>query len=347
MNMVLGDITQLVGGQLDGDGRVTITGAAIIRDAQSGDITLADRPQLQSQLSSCAASAVVVPPSFQPDGIPFITVDDVHASFAKIVVRFRPPRPQHATGVSSASHVSGTASVGRETVIHPGVTIGEDVRLGARCTIHMGVRIMDGVQVGDDVTIFPNAVLYEDTLVGHRVIIHACAVIGAYGFGYQLVEDRHLLSAQLGYVQIEDDVEIGACSTIDRGTYGSTLIGAGTKIDNQVQIAHNCRIGKHNVICSQVGIAGSCTTGDYVVMAGQVGLRDHSIIGHRAVLGAKAGVMNNIPDGAAYVGIPATPEREQFVQLAAVAKLPQMRKEFRALQKQVADLQSSLRKDAA
>ena len=206
---------------------------------------------------------------------------------------------------------------------------------------------MSGVQLGDDVVIFPNAVLYENTQVGHRVTIHACAVIGSYGFGYELIDGQHQISAQLGYVEVEDDVEIGSGTTIDRGTYGATLIGVGTKIDNLVQIAHNCRIGKHNVICSLVGIAGSCTTGDYVVMAGQVGLKDHTTIGHRAVLGAKAGVIHDIPDDATYVGIPATPDRAQFVQLAAVSKLPQMRKDFKALQKQVAQLQNRQTRDAA
>ena len=228
--------------------------------------------------------------------------------------------------------------LGPDVVVHPGATIGDDVTIGARTVIHSGVRLLNGCRIGSDVTIYPNAVLYEGTLVGNRVIVHAGAVIGAYGFGYETVEGLHKRSAQLGNVEIGDDVEIGANTTIDRGTYGPTRIGEGTKIDNLVMIAHNCAIGRHNLICSQVGIAGSCTTGDYVVMAGQVGLRDHLTIGNRAVLGAKAGVMNDIPDGAVFVGIPATPEREQRVKQAAWARLPEMRKEFLALQKQLANL---------
>ena len=140
---------------------------------------------------------------------------------------------------------------------------------------------MAGSQIGPDVTIFPNAVLYENTVVGPRCVIHAGAVLGAYGFGYYCVDGRHQLSAQLGNVVLGADVEIGAGTTIDRGTYGPTIIGEGTKIDNQVMVAHNCRIGRHNMLCSQVGIAGSTTTGDYVVMAGQVGVRDHVHIGDR------------------------------------------------------------------
>ncbi|MEC7697186.1 MAG: UDP-3-O-(3-hydroxymyristoyl)glucosamine N-acyltransferase, partial [Planctomycetota bacterium] len=216
---------------------------------------------------------------------------------------------------------------------HLGATIGDDVTIGDRATIHAGVTVMAGCHIGDDVTLFPNAVLYENTVVGPRSIIHAGAVLGAYGFGYSTEGGRHLLSAQLGYVTVGNDVEIGASTTIDRGTYGPTEIGEGTKIDNLVMIAHNCRIGRHNIICSQVGIAGSTTTGDYVVMAGQVGVRDHVHIGSRAVLGAMAGVIGDIPDGECYAGIPATPMREQSFKLAALARLPEMRKQLKRLQR--------------
>ena len=150
----------------------------------------------------------------------------------------------------------------------------------------------------------PGVVLYENTIVGDRTIINGNAVIGAYGFGYTHVAGRHVLSAQLGYVRIGCDVEIGAGTTVDRGTYGATSIGDGTKIDNQVQIAHNCRIGRHNLICAQVGIAGSTSTGDYVVMGGQAGLRDHVHIGTGARLSAMAGITNDVPEGAVDVGHP-------------------------------------------
>ena len=209
---------------------------------------------------------------------------------------------------------------------NPVQLIGDDVVIGDRVTIHSGVESWPAAISRDDVTIFPNAVLYEDTIVGPRSIIHAGVVIGAYGFGYKFVDGRHQLSHQLGYVEIGADVEIGANSTIDRGTYSATVIGDGTKIDNLVMIAHNCRIGRHNMICSQVGIAGSTTTGDYVVMAGQVGVRDHVHIGTGAILGAMAGVANDVPDGAHMLGAPAVPEREQKLMFATMAKLPEMRK---------------------
>jgi UDP-3-O-[3-hydroxymyristoyl] glucosamine N-acyltransferase len=227
------------------------------------------------------------------------------------------------------------AILGEDVDVYPGATVGDDVVVGNGTKIYAGVHLLAGCRIGANVTIYPGAVLYENTIVGDRCIIHANAVLGAYGFGYVTVEGRHKLSEQLGYVILGDDVEIGACSTIDRGTYGPTTIGEGTKIDNLVMIAHNCRIGRHNMICSQVGIAGSTTTGDYVVMAGQVGVRDHVDIGNQVVLGAKAGVMNSIPDGETYVGIPATPFQDQKQKQVVWARLPEMRKQLRQLQRTV------------
>ncbi len=346
MNLVLGDIANLVGGQLNGDAAIPISGAAIIRDASAGDITLADRAQLANQLADCRAAAVLVPPDVTPAGVPFVTVSNVHASFAKIVEHFRPQTNHASYGVSAAAHISPSARLGRDVVIYPTATIGDNVQIGEGCVIHPGVHILSGSRIGNNATLFPNVVVYENTVIGDRVIIHAGAVIGAFGFGYEMIEGRHKLSAQLGYVAIGDDVEIGAGTTIDRGTYGPTSVGEGTKIDNLVMIGHNCRIGRHNLLCSQVGIAGSSTTGDYVVMAGQVGLRDHIEIGDRAIIGAKSGVMTNIPAGAVFVGYPATRDREQMHKQAALAKLPEMRKQFKALQKQVAELSERLN-DAA
>lgn len=341
MMFSLGDLAAFVGGRLAGDPQLEITGAATIRDAKPREITLADNSKLAAALKNSQAAAVVVDSRFQPTGIACITVDNVHASFAKIVAKFRPVREQRQVGISPQSHICPTAKIAANVAICPGVTIGSDVTIGSGCVIHSGVRILDGCRLGDDVTLFPNVVLYENTLVGNRVIIHAGTVLGAYGFGYQTVGGRHQLSAQLGNVEIGDDVEIGANTTIDRGTYGATEIGAGTKIDNLVMIAHNCRVGRHNIICSQVGIAGSTSTGDYVVMAGQVGIADHLQVGERVTLGAMSGVMNNVPSGESYAGIPATPLREQLIKQAAFTKLPEMREQLKALQRQVEALQHS------
>jgi UDP-3-O-[3-hydroxymyristoyl] glucosamine N-acyltransferase len=186
-------------------------------------------------------------------------------------------------------------------------------------------------RLGDDVTLYPNAVLYDGTVLGSRVIVHANAVVGADGFGYRFQGGRHVKVPQFGHVEIGDDVEIGACTTVDRGTFQATRIGEGTKIDNLVQVGHNCHIGKHNLLVSQMGIAGSSSTGDYVVIAGQVGIADHVHIGDRVLIGAKAGVTKDVPAGERMLGAPATPEREQKRILMSLEKLPEIRRELRRL----------------
>ena len=335
MPIRLAALAKLVKGQLVGDGSLIVDAAAPLETAQSNEISFLDSADKAHRLSRSRAGAIIGPSGFTPERCPAIQVADVHSAFAEVVSYFHPPREMSRRRVSLQAIISWTAKIGDDVHIEPGAVLGEDVIVGDRVTIHSGARIMAGCRISDDVTIFPNAVLYEDTIVGPRSIIHAGAVIGAYGFGYRFSDGRHQLSHQLGHVEIGADVEIGANSTIDRGTYSATVIGDGTKIDNLVMIAHNCRIGRHNMICSQVGIAGSTTTGDYVVMAGQVGVRDHVHIGTGAKLGAMAGVANDVPDGAHMLGAPAVPEREQKLMFATMAKLPEMRKQLKQLQRQI------------
>jgi UDP-3-O-[3-hydroxymyristoyl] glucosamine N-acyltransferase len=345
----LGELAALVGGEVVGDAATPIHSAAVLGDVAAGQITLVDQPERFKQLAATEAAAVVVAPgawSTKQGALPahcsLLLADNVHAAFAAIISHFRPPRIQAAIGVSRHAIVSPTARLGQDVNVHPGATIGDDCRIGDGTTILPGAQVLPGSTIGSGATIGPAAVLYENTIVGDRSIIHGGAVIGAHGFGYYQDAGRHLPSPQLGYVRIGHDVEIGAGTTIDRGTYGATSIGDGTKVDNLVQIAHNCRIGRHNLICAQVGIAGSTTTGDYVVMGGQAGIRDHVHIGSRAMLSAMAGITNDVPDGVVMLGIPATPEREQKLKLAALAKLPEMRKEFKAMRRAIAELEKAV-----
>lgn len=341
MGLPLQEIARLVDGRLCGATDLEITGAATIATARPGEITLADGPRLAPQLLRSQAAAVVVPVGFEPVGIPFISVADVHSSFAKVVRHFRPQLQHHHIGVSHAANISLSATIAPDVEVNPGATIGDHVEIGPGCIIHSGVCILDGCRIGEGVTIYPNAVLYENTLIGNHVLIHAGVVLGAFGFGYSLEGEKHKLGAQLGYVEVGDDVEIGANTTIDRGTYGPTIIGEGTKIDNHVQIGHNCRIGKHNLICAQVGIGGSSTTGDYAVIAGQAGIRDHAHIGERAVLGGRSGVINDIPAGQRVVGYPAIEEKEQYRVWGATIRLPEMRKKLLELERKLAALTSA------
>jgi UDP-3-O-[3-hydroxymyristoyl] glucosamine N-acyltransferase len=333
MGLPLSEIARLIDGNLTGNADLIIDGAATLPVARTGDITLADHPRLAPQLARCQASAVIVPACLQPTDRPFITVSEVHAAFAKVVAHFHPQRETHYSGIHPTAFVHPSARIADGVEIHPHASIGADVKIAAGSIIHSGVRILDGCQLSQHCTLFPGVVLYENTVIGEHTIIHANAVIGAYGFGYSTVDGRHKLSAQLGYVEIGDHVEIGAGATIDRGTYGPTVIGSGTKIDNLVQIGHNCRIGRHNLICSQVGIAGSCSTGEYVVMAGQVGLADHLHIGDGALLGAKSGVMTDALPGKRYLGAPAVEERQFFRSISLIQQLPEIRRQLHEAQR--------------
>ena len=340
MPTTLSALARLVGGDVAGDDSVPIDGAATLPDARDGDITLVDKSEKAGSLAGTAARAAVVPRGFPLESLemPAIVVDDVHRAFTTILTQFRPPRSRRRCGISPAATISATARLADDVDAHALATIGDDAQIGSGSTIHAGARIMAGCKLGENVTVHPNAVLYEGTIVGRGSVIHAGAVLGCHGFGYRAFEGSNLPSAQLGWVAVGADCEIGACTTIDRGTYGATIIGEGTKIDNLVMIAHNCRIGRHNMICSQAGVAGSTTTGDYVVIAGQVGVRDHVHIGEGAVLAAKAGVSNDVPAGAHMLGIPAVREREQKIRFAAISKLPEMRRQLKKLQRVVEEL---------
>ncbi len=335
------ELATLVGGRIHGDPATAIRGAAVLDEVADGQITLIDHADRAKRLAATRAAAVVRPEKVACDWPAAIVVGDVHAAFAAIIGHFRPPRIRAEAGIHPQAIISPSARLGNGVNVHAGATIGDDCQVGDSTTILPGAHLLAGCQIGRDVLIGPGAMLYENTIVGDRAILHGGAVIGAYGFGYSQAGGRHVLSAQLGYVRIEADVEVGAATTIDRGTYGATTIGEGTKIDNLVQIAHNCRIGRHNLICAQVGIAGSTVTGDYVVIGGQAGLRDHVRVGAGARLSAMAGIINDVPEGAVMMGIPATPEREQKLKLAALAKLPEMRQEFKAMRRAIADLQKT------
>lgn len=334
------EIATLVQGQVQGDGTVRISGTATIDCAKPGQITLADGPAAIAKLTHAAAAAAIVPLGQSCVDLPTVAVSDVHQAFAAVVAFFHPPACRAEGGIHPQAFVSPHAKIGDDTHILPGAYIADGVEIGAGCWIGPHVTILEDCRIGNGVTIFPQAVLYEKTIVGDRCIVHAHAALGAYGFGYRTISGRHQLSAQLGWVELEADVEIGACSTVDRGTYGPTRVGEGTKIDNQVMIAHNCQIGRHNLLCAQVGIAGSSTTGDYVVMAGQVGVPDHVTVGHRAILGAQSGVLRNVPDGQSMLGSPAIPERQQMHIHASLMRLPEMRKELRELRRTVESLKT-------
>ncbi len=335
MTVTLRQLAELVQGQVSGDGDLPIRAARTLVEAQPGDISFLETEKHVVHLPTCRASALVVPANVAGDGRPVIRVADPLAAFVVIVRHLHGRTDTTPPGIDPRAVLHPTAQVGPDARIGPLVTVAERCVLGARCRLYPGVVVGPDCCLGDDVVLYPNVVLYEGTVLGNRVIVHANAVLGADGFGYRLQDGRHVKVPQLGHVEVGDDVEVGACTTIDRGTFQATRVGAGTKIDNLVQVGHNCQIGKHNLFVSQMGIAGSSTTGDYVVVAGQAGIVDHVHIGDRVLIGAKAGVTKDVAPGERMLGAPANPEREQKRILMSLEKLPELRKEIRRLKQRL------------
>jgi UDP-3-O-[3-hydroxymyristoyl] glucosamine N-acyltransferase len=337
----------LVRGRVVGDGTLPIQAAKPISEAGPGDITFLDDERYSKSIRSSPPSAMLVGPHFRlPEGparpAAMIEVDDPRGAFLEVHSHLKSNGRSRWSGVHATASIAESAQIGRGVAIHPLVFIGEDVVIGDGCTLYPGVHIGDRCRLGANVVLHPNVVLYHEVALGDRVEVHGGTVIGADGFGYRQVEGQHIKIPQTGGVEIGDDVEIGSNCTIDRGTFDSTRIGTGTKIDNLVMIGHNCQIGQHNILCGQVGIAGSCKTGDYVVMAGQAGIKDHTQIGDRAVVGAQAGVHRSIPAGQHVLGSPAIPVKEQRHVFAMIARLPEMHKHLRELAQQVALLSLAL-----
>jgi len=328
-----------------------VTGVASLKKAEPGHLTFYKDLKSLNGLRDCQGLTILISSEWSADSIEgdhdctWILVDDPHSAFVEILPQFLTASAKAVSGLSPDARIAESAKIGEHTTVHAGATIGEDVEIGEHCEIHTGVVIGDGTQIGNACIIYPNVVIYPGMEIHNRVILHANCVIGADGFGYQQKEGRHVKIPHYGNVILEDDVEIGACSTIDRGFLDSTVIGTGSKIDNQVMVAHNCELGPHNILVSQVGFAGSVTTGAYVVCAGHVGVADHVHLGDGAVFGAKAGVHKDMPGGETYLGAPAMPESEAIRQVMAMRKMPEIRSQIKQLEKQVHKLQQQLDND--
>lgn len=336
-------IANETGAKVLGNPDVELTGANQPQFAREGDLAFVANKRDTSLIEQCSAGAIILPSSLedswnQNDARTVLFVDEPFTAFMSALELIYPSAERPDTGISKRAIIDATAQIGSDTIIQPGAIVAENVTIGKRCTIHPGVTISADCQIGDDVTLWPNVVLYGRTQISDRVTIHAGSVIGADGFGYRQKNGRHVKIPHYGCVVIEADVEIGACSTVDRAMVGETVIGQGSKIDNHVMVAHNCRLGQHNILVSQVGLAGSVTTGDYVVCAGQVGVADHVHIGDGAMIGAKAGVAKDLPGGQRYLGAPADLETDTIKSVMALKKLPDLKQTVRSLQRQIAAL---------
>ena len=330
--------------EIRGNGEISIQKAASFDKAGPGEVTFVKDASKLKSLGTSTASAVIIAKglvdSLSEQNLPMaiIVVKDAFAAFVQVLELFSPRHSLSRVGISTAAVIDETAQIGENANIFPTAQICADVVIGNNCTILPGVYLGPGCRLGNDVTLHPNVVLYDGVILGHRVTIHSSSVIGSDGFGYQLVEGRHQRIPHFGTVRIEDDVEIGACTTIDRAMVGETLIGAGTKIDNLVMIGHNCGIGRHNLFVSQVGLAGSVTTGEYVVCAGQVGILGHVHLGDAAVFGGRSGVHKDMPGGQTYLGSPAEPIADAIRIMMVQRKLPELRRKIIQLEEQMKTL---------
>ncbi|HEX9445490.1 MAG TPA: UDP-3-O-(3-hydroxymyristoyl)glucosamine N-acyltransferase [Candidatus Binatia bacterium] len=325
-------IARLLDGKLSGDGDREIRGIAGLESAGAGDLTFAEGERALKRAADCSAGCILIPTSAELPGQTTIAVK--HPKLALIraaeVLLAKPaiePGVHPTAVVSPSARLAPGVSVGAHAVIEDEVSVGDGTAVGA------GVFLGRGVEIGANSILHPRVSIYPGARIGSRVAIHSGAVIGADGFGYVFADGRHHKFPQLGRVILEDDVEIGANATIDRGSLGDTIIGQGTKIDNLVQIAHNVRVGRHSVIAAQTGISGSVVIGDYVVLGGQVGVGDRVKIEDQAVIGAQAGIPTGkiVRRGSAMWGTPARPMAEFKKTHAAIKNLPHLARKVKEL----------------
>ena len=335
-------IAEKLNGEIIGDGSIAITGLAPADHARPGELTFAENANYFALADKSKAAAILVSGPFSSADKVLIRVPNARIALARALPWFFPPE-EHPRGIHPTAAIAPSAQIDPSAHIGPHCVVGAGVRVGARSVLMGGNHLRAHCQLGDDVCLFPNVILYQKTRLGHRVTIHAGSVLGSDGFGYVLDEGHHRKVLQLGNVVVHDDVEIGANAAIDRGTLGPTVIGAGTKIDNLVHIAHNVTIGKHCLIMGQVGFAGSTTLGDYTVVASQSGIADHLKIGNRVTIGAKSGVMRDLEDGARVLGIPALPDRQTKRQMIALQQLPELIKRLREVEKQIEEVKALCR----
>jgi UDP-3-O-[3-hydroxymyristoyl] glucosamine N-acyltransferase len=339
-HLKLHTIAERLGCTLEGDGTIDIYRVASIEDAGPGDLTFFVNPKYAPELRATKASAVILGERAEPAPCPMLRTREPYVAFARAVALFAEPwRP--SPGIHPSAHVAETAHVARDASIGPLVAVGERVRIGARTIIHPNVTVGRNAELGDDCVIHAGVSIREGVRIGHRVIVQDGAVLGSDGFGFARRADGvHEKIPQIGGVVIEDDVEIGANSAVDRPAVGVTRIGAGTKIDNLVQIAHGVLVGRRVLLAGQVGVAGSTVIEDDVTLAGQVGVSGHVTIGKGTVATAQTGIPNSVPPGSFLSGYPAIPNRDWLKSSAVFRTLPELRRELADLKRRLDRLEN-------
>ena len=339
MEKSLVELAAIVGGEVSGDGSTPIRGVAGIDDARPGEITFIANPRYLKKAESTGASAIICAPDTALTTKPLITIKNPYLAYAKIVRFFHPPVRE--TGSTDERAVIGSrVQIGKDVTIYPFVYIGDDCVIGDGTIIYPHCFLGNSVAIGEGTLIYPGVTIRERCIIGKRVIIHPGSVIGSDGFGFAKDGATYYKIPQVGTVQIDDDVEIGANNTIDRAAMGKTWIQRGVKTDNQVHIAHNVIVGEDTVVVAQVGISGSTRIGKRVTLAGQVGIVGHISIGDDAIVGAKTGVSGNVPPGQIVSGYPHMQHRDWLKASRTIPKLPEMRMTIKKLEDKVQQLES-------
>ncbi len=332
MSFTLAEITDVVCGQIFGDRNKVIHGPASFESAGQDDITFAGSGKYLKGLVSSKAGAVIVPENTKEAPVNLIAVGNPQVAFAKVLGLFF-PRKAPVKGISPTAIIGRHFRSGDRISVGHGVFIADNVTIGDRVVLRPGVVIEQDVTIGDDVEIYPNVSILEKSIIGNRVIVHAGTVIGSDGFGFAPDKGKYVKIPHTGIVRIDDDCEIGAGNTIDRGTLGETWIKRGVKTDNLVHIAHNVTIGEDTVLAAQGGIAGSATIGDHAVLAGQVGVAGHLTIGNNAIIGPQSGVVKPVPDGSVVSGSPEMPHKLWLRVQRLIPKIPELAKRISRLEK--------------
>lgn len=333
-SLKLKEISELIGGKLVGDGSITITGVAGIKEAKQGDIAFVANDKYLPFLDQTAASAIIAPVQTVDKAKSLVLVDNPSLAFSKVASLFV-QKPSRVEGIHPTAVIDKTAVLGKNVAVGAYVVICKNVVIGDDSTVEANSFIGEDSTLGKDAWVYPGVTIRERSEIGNRVIIHSGSVIGSDGFGYEIIDGSPVKIPQTGYVLIEDDVEIGANVCIDRGRFQKTWIQKNVKIDNLVQIAHNVVIGANSIIISQAGVSGSTELGKNVILAGQAGLVGHITLGDNVVVGAGAGVTKSVPADTVVLGSPAKPISEQKRIFALIARLPEMFKDIADLKKRM------------
>lgn len=336
------ELAEWLGATFEGDGEKDLAQAAPLESAGADDLAFVANLKTAARADASAAGCLIVPAGFaNPAGRTLIRVPEPRTAFARAVHRLHPP-PALRAGIHATAVIEAGAEIPADAEIGPLASIGEGTRIGARSRIGAGAVIGRRVMIGEDSVLHANVSIYDDVDIGRRAILHSGCVIGADGFGFALAGDHYEKFPQIGRVSIGDDVEIGANCCIDRAALGVTWIGDGTKLDNMVHVAHNCRIGRHVVVAAQTGFSGGVVVEDYAVIGGQVGIGDKARIETRAVLGSGCGVLTSkiVRAGQVVWGTPARPLKEYLEMLANLGRLPEARKELAELRARLEAIES-------